>query len=217
VSQEGPVTLDLIFDRVKAAHRLKSIRASTRGKIAAAAGRLVDKGVLQNGDERSIDIPGRPIATRDRSQSDDRVRSVHYLPPVELRAAIREELARAGETSRDALLVGSGYRLGLALKSGKSRTALAGMFQVELDRLAGTGILVVEGDRVRLADAPATSAEPEADDVAAPESPAPRDSVDGSDPGTSTDARNLDASELGPVFVAAPPHPEVGVAGAHAS
>lgn len=127
VTGQGPVDLDTAIEAVRLGLDVRAILTNGRSRLEQALGRLKAAGAVIVTEGDFYDIPGRPVLARDRTGCGEGLRRLGKLPPVEIDAAIREELAEGGPAEDAAVVVGAARRLGYPLKSPATNTALAGI------------------------------------------------------------------------------------------
>ena len=125
VTGQGPLDRDLAIEAVRHGLDVRAILTNGRTRLGDALDRLEADGAVIATEGGFYDLPGRPVLPRDRSGCDERLRRLATLPPVEIDAAIREELAQRGPAEEGDVVVGAARRLGYPLKSSATNPALA--------------------------------------------------------------------------------------------
>ncbi|WP_459720404.1 DUF3320 domain-containing protein [Paraburkholderia sp. 2C] len=146
VDVEGPIHFDEVVTRIRTLWGLQ--RAGNRiREVLDRARQVLVTDLAATTDNHFLDIPGRPIRVRDRTQvGSATLRKPEYLPPLEIREAIGSVLRENLGGHRDEVPSAVGRLLGFGTVSAQLREAVL----LQLDSLQRDGAVLMSGNIYRM-------------------------------------------------------------------
>jgi hypothetical protein len=146
VEAEGPVLANLLLDRLCAAWGIAAADSPVRGVFEQAVGSLERRHRLDRSASGTLTLPHTALTVVRVPDGDDprTVRSVAQVPPRELRLAVEQVTAKAGQPllAKDALFAAVAELFGWPDRSAAIDSAL----EMALAGLVRDGRVVIDGD-----------------------------------------------------------------------